>query len=146
MMDAPSSLDLERTRAAFDAWRSTQPRRRRIPDHLWQQALSLLHRYAISRVAHELRLDPKQLRQRKLSASQPLLPDASKGPNFIQVPTTDLDGGSSSPQISFNAPRHAADTGLRLIFEREDGCRLTLCLPASEWDHITALCTDFIRH
>ena len=102
-MHASTTDDLARARSAFDAWRASQPARRRIPQHLWQMAIALLDHYSISRVAQTLRLDPKQLRQRKLSASRPLTPEASKAPNFIEMPTTDLDGGSSSPQISFNA-------------------------------------------
>jgi hypothetical protein len=145
MRETTASLDLEHTRAAFDSWRSTQPRRGRIPEHLWLHALALLAHYPISRVAQVLRLDYKQLRQRQLSAARLPVLDASQGPNFIELPAADFNGGTSSHKINFNSPPHIAETGLRLVFERNDGCRLTLCLPASDWDRLTALCTDFIR-
>ena len=138
--------DLDRTRAAFDSWRAAQPRRRRIPEYLWQQALSVLDRYPISRVAHTLRLDPKQLRQRKLSAAQRLPPDACNGHDFIEMPAVDLNIGSPVPQTMFNSSHHTAETDVRLIFERPDGCRLTLCLRASDWNRLTALCIEIIRH
>ena len=145
MREGTSSLELERTRAAFDCWRATQPRRRRLPEHLWLQALSLLDRYSISRVARELRLDPKQLRQRKLSIAQPLRSNSATGPSFIELRATDLNVGASAPVSRFNPSHHTADMVARLIFERIDGSRLTLSLPASDWDHITALCTSFMR-
>ena len=144
-MQATSALDLDRTRAAFETWRASQPRRRRIPEHLWHEALTLLERYSISRVAHVLRLDPKQLRQRQLSAKKPRLSDPTTGPSFVELRATNLAGGSSTPVSRFNPSPHTADTVARLIFERTDGCRLTLSLPASDWDRITALCSSFMH-
>ena len=144
-MQTTSALDLDRTRAAFDTWRASQPRRRRIPEHLWHEALTLLERYSISRVAHVLRLDPKQLRQRKLAAGKPRLSDPSAAPSFVELRPTDLNVGQSALVSSFNSSHHTADTDARLIFERSDGSRLTLYLPASDWDHITALCSSFMR-
>jgi hypothetical protein len=89
-MQATSALDLERTRTTFETWRASQPRRRRIPEHLWHEALTLLERYSISRVAHVLRLDPEQLRQRQLSAAVPQLSDPTTGPSFVELRATDL--------------------------------------------------------
>ncbi len=125
-MQATSALDLDRTRAAFETWRASQPRRRRIPEHLWLQALSLLDRYSISRVARELRLDPKQLRQRHLAAEQPLPSNPATGPSFIELHPSDLSVGVSTSVASCNSSRHTAHIDARLVFERSDGSRLTL--------------------
>lgn len=126
-MQETSSLDLDCTRAAFDAWRSAQPRRCRIPEHLWQQALSLLDCYSISRVAHALRLDYKQLRQRQLAAEKPLSSNPATGPSFIELRPTDLSVGVSAPVSSFNSSRHTAETDARLIFGVPSVMRLATC-------------------
>ncbi len=142
----PSTIDdLARTRSAFETWRSSHQGRRRIPDHLSSEALALLDRYSISRVAHELRLDPKQLRQRKLSAAQPLVPDIARGPHFVQMHGADLGIGTSAPRAETDSHHYATETGMRLIFKRTDGSRLTLCLPAADWSQIAMLCANFMR-
>ena len=145
MREATSFSDLEHAHAAFDAWRASQPRRRRIPEHLWLQALSLLDRYSISHVAHALRLDPQQLRQCHLAAEQPLPSNPATRPSFIELHPSDLSVGVSTSVASCNSSRHTAHIDARLIFERVDGCRLTLCLPASDWDRLTALCQGFMH-
>ncbi len=142
----PSPLDdLARTRINFETWRSSQPGRRRIPEHLWHAAVALLNHFPLSRVAHELRLSPKQLRQHRLSAGRPLVSEASNGLHFVEMCATGLSNGACASKTDSNSHHYSTETGLRMIFERPDGCRLTLCLPASEWDHITTLCTAFIR-
>ena len=152
-MQAASSLDLARTRAAFDSWRARQPGRRRIPEHLWQMAIALLDIHPISHVARELRLSPKQLRLRKLSTTQPRSPNSATGPSFVQIQATDLAVGAaasrSAPaatsQTETYLPSHCVEPEVRLVFERCNGDRLTLCLPASAWTRIETLCTSFIR-
>ena len=57
--------DLARTRHAFQLWRANRQRRARIPLALRQQAVSLLDRFPISRVARELQLDPSALKKRQ---------------------------------------------------------------------------------
>ena len=142
----PSPIDdLARTRSAFDTWRASHQGRRRIPGHLWSAALALLDRYSISRVARELRLSPKQLRQRKLSPAQPLVPEIARRPHFVPVRGADLRIGTSAPRAETDAHHHAAETSTRMIFERIDGSRLTLCLPAADWSQLTTLCANFMR-
>ena len=137
--------DLARTRMAFDTWRSSQPGRRRIPDHLWDAALALLDRYPLSRVCRELRLSPKQLRQRKLSVARSLTPDAVSGLHFVEMRASDLSLASATSPAVTNSHHRSAEANLHMIFERTDGSRLTLCLLPSDWDHITALCQGFMR-
>ena len=144
-MEATSSVDLARTRSAFDTWRASQPGRRRIPESLWNQALALLDRYTLSRVCRELRLSPKQLRQRKLSSARPLIPTAAGGPHFVQVRASDLSLASATSRAATNSRHQSTEANLQMIFERTDGSRLTLSLPSSDWDHITALCSSFMH-
>ena len=144
-MEALTSPDLERTRAAFDAWRSSQPRRRRIPEHLWQMAATLLEHYPLSRVAHELRLSPKQLRWHKLAATRSLIAESESGLHFVRMHAGDFTTGPSTPRHDPDSLHRAAETKTRLIFERTDGSRLLLCLPASDWARIEELCTDFMH-
>lgn len=144
-MQAPTSVDLAQTRAAFAAWRATQSGRRRIPEHLWQMAIALLDEHSISRVSHELRLNTKQLRQRKLTAAQPPRPDSANRHHFLPLSGADLSLGPAAPHSQTDSRHLAAETGLRLICERRDGSRLVLCVPPSHWDHIEALCAAWMR-
>ena len=142
----PSDIDdLTRTRTAFDTWRATQPGRRRIPEQLWEAALALLDHYSPARVCRELRLSPTQLRHRLKRMARPPAPGALAASNFIQVRAADLGIAPSTFENKAGSRLQSAEASLRLIFERSDGSRLTLCLPASEWAHLEALCTAFMR-
>jgi hypothetical protein len=48
----------------LDQFRSTQPRRTRLPESLWQAAVELARQYGIYPVAHSLRLDYMGLKKR----------------------------------------------------------------------------------
>jgi hypothetical protein len=48
----------------LDQFRSTQPRRTKLPDSLWQAAVELARQYGIYPVAHPLRLDYMGLKKR----------------------------------------------------------------------------------
>ena len=144
-MHATSTDLLIRTRTAFKTWRSSHAGRRRIPDHLWNAALALLSHYSLTRICRELRLSPKQLRQRQLSAATPLVHKAASGLQFVEMRVTDLGSGPSTFKAVANSPRHPAELGMRLIFERIDGSRLTLCLAAADWSQLTMLCANFMR-
>ena len=131
MRETTSSLDLEHTRAEFDSWRSTQPRRRRIPEYLWLAAVRLLDRYPLTRTARELRLNSTELRKRQL-APQPLMAEiTSTNPQFVEVPAADFsEHVSASPKTAAAAERQFTTAPLRLQIERADGNRLTLWLPS----------------
>ncbi len=138
--------DLARTRQAFDAWRANRRSRTRIPPELWDQAVSLLNRYPITHVARELRLDPTKLRKRRLAAHQSVLPNCSPAPHFLEVCASGLSSGSGSTLTSDpSAPRLTTEAAWRLQIERADGHRLTLSVPSSEWSHIEALYSLFLR-
>lgn len=137
--------DIVHTRAAFETWRASQPGRRRIPTHLWNAAVALLDHYSLARVSRELRLNPKQLRQRNLSAARPLTPNAVSGLQFVEMHATDLGIRPATSRAETYSHLRSGEPSTRLIFERIDGSRLTLCLPASDWPHIEALCATFMR-
>jgi hypothetical protein len=48
----------------LDQFRSTQPRRTKLPEPLWQAAVELARQYGVYPVAHPLRLDYTQLKKR----------------------------------------------------------------------------------
>ncbi|HEY6273037.1 MAG TPA: hypothetical protein VIX19_13740 [Terriglobales bacterium] len=48
----------------LDQFRSTHPRRAKLPESLWQAAVELARQHGIHPVAHPLRLDYVQLKQR----------------------------------------------------------------------------------
>ena len=48
----------------LDQFRSAQPRRTKLPEPLWQAAVSLARQHGIHPVAHPLRLDYMQLKKR----------------------------------------------------------------------------------
>jgi hypothetical protein len=58
------AADLTQTAAAIAHWRSTVPRRSRIPDEFWSQAVELADRHGVGKVARALRLDYTALKRR----------------------------------------------------------------------------------
>ena len=48
----------------FDQFRSTQPRRMKLPESLWQAAVELAREHGVYPVAHPLRLDYVGLKKR----------------------------------------------------------------------------------
>lgn len=146
-MPLPADLDLTRARASFEAWRSAQSTRRRIPEHLWQAAIKLLDHYSLTRVCRELRLSPTQLRKHLTHTARPRPHDAvgpSAALNFVEVRGADLPISDSTSQAGGERQPHTP-ASVRLLFERSDGARLTLCLPAADYVHLTALCATFFH-
>ncbi len=138
--------DLARTREAFDAWRAQRTGRTRIPLELWHQAVSLLNHHPITHVARQLRLDPTKLRKHSLAAHQSILPNCSPAPHFLEVRASGLNSDISSTATSApGAPRLSTEAAWRLQIERADGHPLILSVPSSEWSHIEALYSLFLR-
>lgn len=59
---------LEEVQARFAAWRSNPDRGRRIPEDLWDAAVSLCAGQSVCKVSRALRLDYKALRSRCLES------------------------------------------------------------------------------
>ena len=138
--------DLARTRRSFELWRAKRQRRTRIPEDLWDKAISLLDHHPITRVARELRLDPAELRKRRLAAHPPPVPNSSPAPHFLQVQVSDLSPATAETLTPDpRRPRRTMEAAWRLQIERADGHRLTLSLPSSEWAQVQALYSLFLR-
>jgi len=138
--------DLACTHQAFDAWRANRRGRTRIPPELWEKAVSLLDRHPITHVARELHLDPTELRKRRRAAHQPLAPDSTPAPQFLEVRSSGLNSETGSTLLSdSNLSPLTSESSLYLQIDRADGNRLTLSVPSSEWSLIKALYSLFLR-
>ena len=133
----PSSTfdELARTRTLFEQWRAARQGRSKIPDELWQAAVSLHGRYSASQLCRELRLSAGALRSR-LPRAMPTATTAR--PAFLPLSTDTSDKLAPLLPTVFAAE-------IRLVWERADGTRLHLCLPPSQWAQAEALCTAFLR-
>jgi hypothetical protein len=78
------SPNLTQLRQRLEAWRQQGPRRRRIPEHFWKEALVLAQTEGISRVSRILRLHYQRLKEHSPKALVPVTPGASLG--FVEVP------------------------------------------------------------
>ena len=67
----------------LDQFRSTQPRRTKLPESLWQAAVELARQHGVYSVAHPLRLDYMGLKKR-LGAVSILRRKATK-PAFVEL-------------------------------------------------------------
>jgi hypothetical protein len=65
---------LAETAAAVAHWRSTTPRRSRIPDALWSRAVELAATHGVGKVARALRLDYTALKRRVTRAGASAVP------------------------------------------------------------------------
>ena len=65
---------LEEARELFALWRSNPHKARKIPEDLWNVAISLCRRYSICQVSRALRLSYKDLRIRVREDEAPLSP------------------------------------------------------------------------
>lgn len=67
----------------FDQFRSTQPRRTKLPEPLWEAAVELARQHGLYSVAHPLRLDYVQLKKRLGGVSE-LRKNAAQ-PTFVEL-------------------------------------------------------------
>jgi hypothetical protein len=67
----------------LDQFRSTQPRRTKLPDSLWQAAVELARQYGVYSVAHPLRLDYTGLKKRL--GGVPTLRRKATKPSFVEL-------------------------------------------------------------
>ena len=129
--------DLSRTRALFEQWRATRSGlREKIPEQLWQAVVALCDCYPVSQLCRELHLSAGALRARLREAeAQPVAPAT---PEFVPLSLEAL----GLPVANRTATRTEAP--IRLVWERADGTRLQLLLPASLWAQAESLCQAFL--
>jgi hypothetical protein len=131
----PVSDDLAHTRVLFEQWRATRKGRAKIPDELWQAAVSLHGRYSASQLCRELRLSAGALRSR---LQERVSEKSSSHPVFVPVRAEPFGWPATTVPL---VP--AAE--IRPVWERADRTRLHLSLPAAHWSQAEALCTAFFR-
>jgi hypothetical protein len=129
-----ASDDLARTRTLFEQWRATRVGRAKIPDELWQAVVALHGCYSASQLCRELRLSAGALRSRLQEGAS----EKSSHPAFVPVRAEPF--GWPAPTVPL-----ASAAEIHLVWERADGTRLHLSLPASQWTQAEALCTAFFR-
>jgi hypothetical protein len=136
----PAALpdDLSRTRALFEQWRTARSSlHEKIPEELWQAAVALCDRYPVSQLCRELHVSAGALRARLREAGPQPAPTAL--PEFVPLPLEAL----GLPVAE--RPATAADAPIYLVWERADGTRLQLLLPASLWARAESLCQAFLH-
>ena len=69
-------VTLEEVQARFTTWRCNPNRTRRIPDELWDAAVSLCAEHSVCKVSRALRLDYNALRERSLRSEETPAPPA----------------------------------------------------------------------
>ncbi len=92
----------------LDQFRSTQPRRTKLPEPLWQAAVELARQHGVYPVAHPLRLDYMQLKKR-LGGVPRRRPKPTK-PAFVELIT----------------PRAAAPAECLIEFESVSGSKMRI--------------------
>ena len=84
-----SITSLEEVQAQLTAWRSGSQRARRIPDELWDAAVSLCAEHSVCKVSRALGLDYKALRARTLKGEQTRPPRKTMSPRRPERVTGD---------------------------------------------------------
>jgi hypothetical protein len=136
-MPTALSDDLSRTRALFEHWRATRSGREKIPEELWQAVIALRDRYPASQLCRELHLSAGALRARlRETEAQPAAPAS---PAFVPLHLETL----GLPVA--DRPAQSIEIPIRLLWERADGTRLQLLLPASLWTRAESLCQAFLH-
>src|SRR6266513_4088904 len=79
----PIPEPIAQTQRQLDQFRSTQPRRTKLPESLWQAAVELARQHGVYSVAHPLRLDYTGLKKR-LGGVAVLRREAAK-PAFVEL-------------------------------------------------------------
>ena len=135
----PAALpdDLSRTRALFEQWRTTRSSlHEKIPEPLWQAVVALRDRYPVSQLCRELHVSAGALRARLREADAPSA--ALTTPEFVPLPLEALGLPVADRSVTL------AEAPIRFIWERADGTRLQLLLPASLWSRAESLCQAFL--
>ena len=111
---------LEEVQEHFSAWRVKRPRPKRIPDELWQEALSLLPQYTINKVAKALRLENSSLKKKAAAAGVKVVSRKSRKalpPTFLETNLEEIvvSGAPSSPLPEW-----------QVLIKRTDGMEMTI--------------------
>src|SRR5688572_14240291 len=141
------SLDIDQIKAEFQAWHKQRVGRERIPEHLWAAAIELLKDYPITTVQNQLLLNLKQLKQR-LANNQLNKHQLSKQ-QFLEIKPAEIAAINGQPHSSNNrrpidSIKSVGESICRIAFERSNGSRLTISLPADS-NIIPAIWANLLR-
>lgn len=80
-------LTLNEVKSHFDHWRTTRPRREKIPKDLWDKVKPLIDQYPISKITKVLSINTQQIRENittddKMNFVEAII-DTTKLPNII---------------------------------------------------------------
>ena len=111
----PAQAEHQLTQVAncFEEWRQTRTTRAEpIPQHLWEQAITLTSTFPITRVATRLRVSGGELKKRCAAHHAARSAPASTALDFVEVPTTSIWPLPTS--------------GIEIELHRPDGTRLRI--------------------
>jgi hypothetical protein len=134
-MKTSISPALLRLKARFETWRRTRASiRTRTPEHLRQAALALLDQHPASLICRVCRIHPRTLQAPRVPKKR-----TNSTPAFFPLPPL-------SPALQDMIPSHSqTETLYRVVIERSDGAKLTICLPSFDQTSLSAFCADFLR-
>jgi hypothetical protein len=117
-MKAPieSPLTLEEVAEHFEQWRRNKKKGKRIPEHLWSEAVGLVSTYGVSQVTRTLRLSGSDLNKRRgIAATSKRRQGAGGKTAFVEIDRALVD----------RAPGPEAGA-VWMELERPDGLRLRI--------------------
>lgn len=79
------TLGLSEVKQQFEEWRNTKKGRERIPEKLWEAAVSLSKVHSISRISNALRLNYSALKNRIVEKDEDTIIEKVSAPAFIEL-------------------------------------------------------------
>jgi len=132
-MSTTIPAELLALKSRFDQWRATRSHiRERVPDELREAVVKLARRYPPALIRRVLKVDP--WRMNGSIPDKPVPTRKKQSTTFFQLPI-EVSGPISIPNDA---------TSIRLQLERPDGVRLTLTVPALDFDSVRQFCADFL--
>lgn len=111
-----TQLTIDSVQRDFKAWRTSRPKRTKIPDDLWDKTLKLLEHYPISQVVRDLGLNGGQVYAKRKQQTEANLDIAS-----VKTPVNFLELNISPIGVPYDA--HISRSKLEI--KRADGTILT---------------------
>ena len=96
----------------FRVWRGRRPKRRRIPEELWQAAVQAAREHGVCKTSRHLGVDYYSLKRRLTRTCEP--PTSTESVEFVEIPRKVLSSGPACV-VELQEPR-----GLRLRVELRD--------------------------
>jgi hypothetical protein len=139
-----SSPELDRLKAQFEDWRASRVGKQRIPQQLLEETATLLKTHSMAAVSRVSLLDYRRLKQ--LAQADNLSRKNLSSPSFLEIKPEQIAASGSKPTLRPISPISAssADPICTIVFERIDGSRLTVSIPA-DGRQLANLCASLLR-